>query len=176
MKRARLLAAATAALTVLVLQATLIAPVSQPVPVSLPAVLVGAVALVDGAGTGLAFGFVLGLLADLGSNHPAGVLALCWMGVGIACGTVAARHSVPRGALVTGFYCGIATLASGVVLAVVGDGGASVLGAVAGCLPAGAIDGLLALAVVPLARAFLRADSVRKPHPVFTELAMSGHD
>jgi cell shape-determining protein MreD len=176
MNRARLLAAATAALTVLLLQATLVAPLTQPVPASLPAVLVAAVALVDGAGTGLAFGFVLGLLADLGSAHPAGVLALSWMAVGLACGTVAALHSVSRGALVAGCYCGLATLASGVLLAALGHTGTTLLGAIVGAVPAGALDGALALILVPVARRFLRSESLRRPHPVLTELALSAHD
>jgi hypothetical protein len=37
---------------------------------------------------GLGLGFATGLLADLGSDHPAGVLALCWMAAGYAAGVV----------------------------------------------------------------------------------------
>jgi cell shape-determining protein MreD len=176
MNRARLIAAATAALTALLLQASLVAPLTQPVPVSLPAVLVAAIALVDGAGTGLAFGFVLGLLADLGSPHPAGVLALCWMAVGLACGTVSAWHSIPRGALVTAVACGLATLVGDVILVAVGSSGATLAGAVRGAGPAAAVDGALALVLIPLLRAFLRTDSLRAPAPVFTELSVSAHD
>jgi hypothetical protein len=65
-----------ALLTALLLQATLVGPLAMSVPVSLPAVLVAAVALVDGPATGMSFGFTVGLFADLGSSHPAGVLAL----------------------------------------------------------------------------------------------------
>jgi cell shape-determining protein MreD len=176
MKRARLLAAATAALTALLLQATLVGPLTEPVPASLPAVLVGAVALVDGPGPGLAYGFVLGLLADLGSVHPAGVLALCWMGVGLACGTVARWHTVLRGAAVTGLACGAAALVAGTGLVLLGSSGATLLGALAGAGPAALVDGVLALALVPLVRRFLRTESLRAPHPVFTELAVSAHD
>jgi hypothetical protein len=79
MNRARVAAALAALLTALLLQATLIGPVTMPLPVSLPALLVAAIALVDGPGAGLAFGFAIGLIADLGSEHPAGVLALCWL-------------------------------------------------------------------------------------------------
>jgi cell shape-determining protein MreD len=171
MKRARLVAALTAALTALLLQATLVAPLAQLVPVSLPAVLVASIALVDGAGTGLAFGFALGLLADLGSPHPAGVLALCWMGVGLGCGTVAAWHSIPRGALVTACACGVATLVGDVILVAVGSSGATMLGAIEGVGPAAVIDGALALLLIPLLRAFLRTDSLRAPAPVFTDLS-----
>ena len=83
MTRSRIAAALAGILTVLLLQATLVAPVCTPFAVSLPAVLVAAVALVDGPATGISFGFAAGLMADLGSRHPAGVLALCWLGVGL---------------------------------------------------------------------------------------------
>ena len=172
-KSTRLLAAATAALTALLLQATLIAPLTEPIPASLPAVLVGAVALVDGAGTGLAYGFVLGLLADLGSTHPAGVLALCWMGVGLVCGTVGAHHSVLRGAVAIGVSAGVAALVANVGLAIVGSSGATFLAAVEGAGPAPAIDILIGLAIVPLTRAFLRTESLRAPHPVLSDLSRS---
>ena len=73
----------------------LVGPLTVPVPVSLPALLVAAVALVDGPGVGMAFGFAAGLLADLGSEHPAGVLALCWMAWAWSAGC--ARHPAPYG-------------------------------------------------------------------------------
>jgi cell shape-determining protein MreD len=176
MKRARLFAAATAALTALLLQAALVAPVTQPIPVSLPAVLVCAVALVDGAGAGLAFGFVVGLLADLGSAHPAGVLALCWMGAGLACGTVSIWHSVPRAALLTGVVCGGSAVAASAMLALARSSGASLTGALADALPAALGDAILALVLIPVVRRFLRSESLRAPHPVFTELQVSAHD
>lgn len=171
MNRARYLAAATVALTVLLLQATLVGPMAATVPVSLPAVLVAAVALQDGAGTGLAFGFVVGLLADLGSAHPAGVLALAYMAVGLVCGTVTAWHTVPRGALVAGTTCGLATFAAGVLLTVLGSSGAGLMTDVMTLVPAAIADFVLALALIPIARRFLRTDSLRAPAPVFTELS-----
>ncbi|MGN6609016.1 MAG: rod shape-determining protein MreD [Jatrophihabitans sp.] len=170
MNRARYLAAGTVALTILLLQATLVTPVAHTVPVSLPAVLVAAVALQDGAGTGLTFGFVVGLLADLGSPHPAGVLALAYMAVGLVCGTVTAWHSIPRGALVSGVTCGAATAAATALLAVLGRNGASFETAVLTAVPAAIVDGLLALLLIPLARRFLRTDSLRAPAPVLSEL------
>jgi len=171
--RPRLVAAITVALTALLLQATLVAPVAHSVPVSLPAVLIAAVALVDGAGTGLAFGFVLGLLADLGSNHPAGVLAFSWMVVGLVCGTVNAWHTIPRGAVVTGLTCAGVATAGTLVLALVGSSGATLGGALQWALPAVVVDALLALVLIPLARLFLRTDSLRAPHPVVSELSLS---
>ena len=171
MTRARLVAAITAIITALLVQATLVAPVFAPFPVSLPAVLVAAVALVDGPATGMSFGFAAGLVADLGSRHPAGVLALCWLGVGLVCGAVADRRSVGRDAVTAGTVCGLATIAATLLLALV-HSSATVWDAVRYALPAGLGDIVLALGLVALVRRMLRNDSLRAPHPVYTELAM----
>lgn len=171
MKRSRLLAALAGILTVLVLQATLIGPVFAPYPVALPAVLVAAVAFVDGPATGMSLGFAAGLVADLGSAHPAGVLALCWLGVGLACGTVADRRSVVRDALSAGIVCAAAAVAATLLLALVHNG-PSVTDAVRYALPAGLGDVLLAFALVPLTRAMLRTPSLRAPQPVYTQLVV----
>ena len=173
MNRLRLLLAATSALTALLLQATLIAPLSQPIAISLPAVLVACVAMVDGAGTGLAFGFVVGLLSDLGSAHPAGVLALAWMCVGLFCGTIAAQQSTWRDAVAAGFACGLATLGATLLLVVIGSGGATAFGALVDVVPAAIGDAFVAIVLVPITRAFLRSERLRAPHSVFTELAVS---
>jgi rod shape-determining protein MreD len=173
--RARVVAAITVILTAMLLQATLIAPWTLPVPVSLPAVLVAAVALVDGPGSGMAFGFATGLLADLGSTHPAGVLALTWMGVGLICGVAADRCTVRRDAATAAIICALAGVVAGVLLAVLTSGGVSVGDAFRHAVPAGLGDALLALAVVPLTRAFLRTDSLRAPHPVLSDLDLVGH-
>jgi len=170
MRRTRVFAAMAAILTALLLQATLIAPWSEPVPVSLPAVLVAAVALVDGPGTGLAFGFAAGLLADLGSTHPAGVLAMCWLLVGVSCGLAADRATVRRDAATAALGCALAGALATVLLTVLHSGGATLGAAAAHLLPSLVGDALLALAVVPLVRAFLRTQSLRAPHPVLTEL------
>lgn len=174
MTRARVAAALAAILTALLLQATLVAPLTIPVPVSLPAVLVAAVALVDGPGSGLAFGFATGLLADLGSTHPAGVLALCWMGVGLLCGLAAGRGTVRRDAATAAVICAVASLAATTLLAVVNSGGATVGDGFKYLVPTGLGDALLALAVVPLVRVFLHTDSLRAPHPVLAELELAG--
>ncbi len=86
----RVIAAAAAVITVLVLQAVVVSPVAGMVMVSLPAVLVAALAVEAGPSAGMSVGFAAGLLADLSSRHPAGVLALAWLLLGAGCGMFAA--------------------------------------------------------------------------------------
>jgi rod shape-determining protein MreD len=171
MTRARIVAASTAILTALLLQATVVAPVLAPFPVSLPAVLVAGVALVDGPATGMSFGFAAGLLADLGSQHPAGLLALCWLGVGIVCGRIAQRPSLRRDAITAGVVCGAASSITTVALIVV-HGAGRVTDAVTQFVPTVTGDALLAVAVVALLRRMLRTESLRALHPVYTELVL----
>lgn len=171
MRPARIAAAIASILTVLLLQGTLVGPVTSPFPISLPAVLVAAVALVDGPAAGMSFGFATGLLADLGSHHPAGVLALCWLGVGLACGAISDRRSLPRDALCAGIVCGLASTVATLLLALLSSGG-SVTDAFAHLLPAAFGDAVLAFAVVALVRRMLHADPLRAPHPVYSELAV----
>ncbi len=169
MTRARVAAAMAATLTVLLLQATVIGPATFPWPISLPAVLVATVALVDGPATGMSFGFAVGLVADLGSRHPAGVLALCWLGIGLLCGTLADRRSVRRDALIAGIVCAAAGAAATLLLALV-HAGATMQGTLVQLGPSALGDAVLALAVVPLARRMLAAESLRAAHQVYTEL------
>jgi cell shape-determining protein MreD len=171
MTRARIAAAMAGILTALLLQATLIAPVSAPLPVSLPAVLVAAIALVDGPSTGMSFGFAAGLTADLGSHHPAGVLALCWLGVGLLGGLVADRHTLRHDAVTAGIVCGLAGTLAGLILIMVHRGG-TVRDVVTYALPATGVDVLIAFVVVAVVRRMLSSDTLRAPHPVLTELAM----
>jgi len=171
MTRARVVAALAAMVTALLLQATLVAPATSPWLVSLPAVLVAAVALVDGPAPGMSFGFATGLLADLGSQHPAGVLALCWLGVGLLCGLAADRRSLRRDALTAGFVCGIASIVANALLFVVNTA-ASVSDAVVYAVPTALADALLAVVVLAVVRRMLRTDSLRAAHPVYTELAL----
>lgn len=79
-------------------------------------VLVLAVALVAGASVGMATGFAAGLLADLDSAHPVGVLALCFGLAGFLAGLLDAdsRRSVLRPLLV------VAVGAAGTYLGYVG--------------------------------------------------------
>lgn len=85
----RVFLAAGALLIALVLQGTVLArlplPGGQP---NLVLVLVVAIALLSGASVGMAFGFSAGLVSDLVSDHPAGVLALCFLIVGFGVGLV----------------------------------------------------------------------------------------
>lgn len=159
--RFRVLAAVAALVTALLLQAALIAPLTMAVPVSLPAVLVAAVALVGGPSAGMSFGFTAGLVADLGSSHPAGVLALSWLGLGVVCGLAADRRTVRGDAAVAVLFCALASAIATLLLTVVHADGASAWLAVREAVPAGLGDALLALAVVPAVRAFLRTDT---PH------------
>lgn len=88
MTPARFLLGAASVLTALLLQTTVLARL--PLPGAAPdllLVLVVAFALVEGPGSGMATGFVTGLLADLGSDHELGRLALAYVVVGYLAGT-----------------------------------------------------------------------------------------
>ena len=170
MTRSRVAAAAAVIVTSLLLQATLIGPLTIPVDVSLPAVVVAAVALVDGPATGMSFGFATGLIADLGSSHPAGVLALTWLGLGVLCGKAVDRRSVLGDALTAAILCALASVVAEIVLAIVHAGGANVGRALLYAAPAAVGDFVLALMVVPLARRLLHTEQLRAPHPVITEI------
>lgn len=174
MTRARVAAAMAGIITALLLQATLIGPVTAPVPVCLPAVVVAAVALVDGPATGMSFGFAAGLVADLGSAHAAGILALCWLGVGLVCGMFAQRRTVRRDALWAGIVSGLASSVAALLLVLVHRGGTAA-DAIVYLLPAIGADVVLALGAVALLRRMLRSERLRAPHPVFTELAVGPH-
>jgi cell shape-determining protein MreD len=166
----RIAAAAAAVLTVLLLQATLVAPVTSPLPVSLPAVLVAAVALCSGPGTGMSLGFTAGLIADLGSAHPAGVLALAWLGLGLGCGLLGdPDRRLVKQVLIAGTSCAVVASVVTVLLAVLDSTGTSVGGAAAtalGQLPLTALgDAVLAGAVVAVVGVFLRSAALRPARP-----------
>ena len=162
MTRLRAVAGLAALVTALLVQATLVSPLALPVPASLPAVLVAAVALCEGPGCGIAFGFATGLIADLGSEHPAGVLALCWLGLGLGCGLAAAPRSTAwRDALVAGLGCGAADLVAALLLAGLHADAAGLAGTLRDTAPATLLDALLALPTVVLVRAFLRSGALR---------------
>ena len=174
MTRARVTASAAAILTALLLQATLVGPVTSPSPISLPAVLVAVVALVDGPATGLAFGFAIGLIADLGSPHPAGILALVWMGLGLVCGLVADRRRAARDAVTAGLAGALASCIATVLLVVVHAG--VPLSSAFTQLPLTMLgDVVLALLVFWPVRRMLRTDSLRAPAPVYTDLAVGAN-
>jgi cell shape-determining protein MreD len=148
-------------LTALLIQGTLVVPLTTPMLISLPAVLVAGVALVDGPAAGMSFGFALGLIADLGSRHPAGILALSWLGLGLVAGQLAGRRSVRSDAVVGATLCAITALVTAVLLTVVHADGATVLAGVRTVVPTFLCDALIAIVVFPLARGLLRADALR---------------
>lgn len=167
MTRARIAAAIAALITALLLQATLVGPLTMALPVSLPALLVAAVALVDGPGAGIAFGFATGLVADLGSEHPAGVLALCWLAVGLLCGLCSSSGApVLRDTVVAAAVCGGCGIVATILLAILGSTPMSVDTAMRSGILATFVDATLALALVPLLRFFLHSDTLRAPRPV----------
>ncbi len=164
MTRSRVVAALAAMLTALLLQTTLIAALTMPVPVSLPAVTVAAIALVDGPGAGISYGFVAGLIADLASVHPAGVLALGWLGVGLACGLAANRVSLRRDVAVAALVCALVSGAVTLLLSMLPTDGATAGRVISDFVPTLLGDAALALVLVPIVRVFLRSGSLRSPH------------
>lgn len=179
MTRVRVAAALAAMITALLLQATLLAPLTFPWPVSLPALLVAAVALREGPGSGMSFGFATGLVADLASRHPAGLLALVWLGVGLAGGLLAEHGRVRRDAVVAGALCALAGVESSLAIAVL-SGTASASGTASlarAVLPTLLVSTALGVAVVPLVRAMLGSDALRARRPLDTALlAGVAHD
>lgn len=165
MTRLRVAAAAAAIVTAVLLQATLITPLSTELDVSLPAVLVAAIGLCCGPGTGVALGFGAGLTADLGSTHPAGVLALCWLGTGLIAGLAADRRSLAGDVLHIGVICGVGAAVTTVLLMLVHADGAQ-LSQLPMALPSAVVDALLACGVVPIVRAAVRTEALRAPHAV----------
>jgi len=172
----RLAAAVAGLLTALLLQATLIGPLAFPVPVSLPALLVIVVASYAGPGVGIGLGFSTGLLADLGSDHPAGVQALCLLGAGLVAGKVGGL-AVQRGYRTRGFAALAALIAtgtsaaSGLLLAILGSHEASLSVVVSSLPPVAAADALLGLLLVPVVRRVLRGQGIRAPRPAATVLS-----
>ncbi len=160
----RVAAAMAAILTALLLQAALIAPVTLPVPVSLPAVLVVAVALQTGPGTGMSLGFSAGLVADLGSAHPAGVLALAWLGLGLAGGLLGAgRRARGRQLVLAAVLCAVTSAAATLLLTALGTPGATAFSAGRDLVPAALGDLVLAAVLLPVSRRFLRTAAMRAP-------------
>jgi len=170
--RVRIAAAIAALLSCLAVQAAVIAPLSTSAAVSLPALLVAAVALSDGPGTGIAFGFAAGLVADLGSNHPAGVFALTWMGVGMLCGLAADKTSVRTDAVIATALCAVAASMGTALLTLLKADGATLGLVFREFLPTALGDGLLAIVLVPLVRRALRAELLRAPRVPVVLLGM----
>jgi cell shape-determining protein MreD len=159
----RIATAVAGVVTALLLQATLVAPAAITAQLSLPAVLVAAVALEAGPGTGMCLGFATGLVADLGSSHATGLLALCWLALGIGCGLLAdPRRSAPAQMLLAGLTCALAVALATLGLTVVGEPGGTALGAVRALPPSLLGNVVLAVLIVPITRRFLRSDLLNR--------------
>jgi rod shape-determining protein MreD len=163
MTRVRVVAAIAALLTALILQATVISAVLLPAPVSLPLLLVAAVALREGAGAGIAYGFAAGLITDLGSRHPAGVLALCWMAVGLICGMVADRGSIRRDVLIATVLATASGVVSTLVMVLLHTDGMTGAAGFADLGTAVAANVVIAFVVVPPVRWFLTRETMQAP-------------
>ena len=159
MSAPRALLAAVLVVSAVLAQTTLIAPLHLPYGwPDLVLVVVVAIALAGGATAGMAAGFGGGLLADLLSDHPAGVLALLLCVVGFGCGLLpdGPRRRIPAR---------LAVVAGAAVAAVLGYAGLlAILGSprldwrvIAAYLPgSAAYDVILALIVVPAVSAMYR--------------------
>jgi cell shape-determining protein MreD len=154
----RVIAGAVAVITALLLQAGVVSPVVAPLAVSLPAVLVASVGLMAGPSAGMSVGFSSGLLADLASPHPAGVLALAWLLLGLATGLAGdPRRRLLVSIALAGVAVGVVGLVVVVVLVVVGSPSSPLGTVVPLALPSALGDLGLAALVLPMTRAVVRA-------------------
>ena len=149
-------AAALAILVAVILQAAVLSrlplPGGQP---NLVLVLVIAIGLAGGGSAGLAAGFGAGLLTDVLSDHPVGVLALCFGLAGLLAGLLDA--DVRRSVLLSVVVVAVLTAAVYLTyLGVMGLLGQPVADGVAGVLGTIAYDVVLTPFVVPLVMAVTR--------------------
>lgn len=159
----RAAAAVAALITALLLQATIVGPLSLPSSATLPGLLVAVVAVRSGPATGMTFGFVTGLVADLASNHPAGVLALTWTLLGVVAGlvgTVPGHETRRRAAGAAAVTTTLATVVAGVLLTAAGQAGQGTQ-ALRWSPATLLVELLLAFFLVPVVSAFLRARALR---------------
>ena len=160
----RLIAAVAAIATVLMVQAGLVSALTAPLLVSLPAVFVAVVGVNAGPTVGMTIGFTTGLFADLGSEHPAGVLALCWLALGLGCGVLAeSAYSVRLQLLLITLAAGAASGLAGALLSVLKSPGVDLATVVRLSAPTTALDAMLALLIYGPVRTVLRADGLRAP-------------
>jgi len=174
----RVALAIASVLTMLLVQASLIGPLTFPVPVALPALVVATIGIYAGPGGAMSMGFATGLLADLGSEHPAGVLALCWMASGLLAGIVGGlltqRASGTRPiALAAASIATMSTFVSSLMLVVVGSHADSVSASLRHVIPSFLLHALLALPVVPFVRLLMRRQGVRSPRARYDVIGRS---
>lgn len=129
------------------------------------------IALVKGPRAGMLAGFTTGLLFDLLGTAPIGPGALVFCLVGFAAGSIQ-ENTFAEGWLVPLVVVFFASLTAEVgyvlVLAVLGEGGVTLLGVLGRALPAALYNSLLALLVYPWVARFLRRE---KPMTTFRRLA-----
>ena len=144
------IAVAVAVAVAVVLQSALLARL--PLPGGAPnlvLVLVVAVGLAGGGSAGMSTGFAAGLLTDLLSDHPVGVLALCFAVTGLLAGLLEA--DVERSVLVPVMVVAGATAATYLMyLGLLGLLGRSAAGGIAALPGTVAYDVVLTPFVVPL--------------------------
>jgi cell shape-determining protein MreD len=141
-------------------------PLTAPLAISLPAILVAAVGIEAGPSAGLSVGFSTGLLADLGSQHPAGLLAIAWLFLGTVCGLFAeARRRAARSIAIVTVATTIVSIVVVIGLGLFNAPPFAVGDAIRLTAPTLVGDGVLALLLIPAVRAMLRALRVRAPRP-----------
>jgi rod shape-determining protein MreD len=160
---ARVVLAGAGVVVALLVQAMVVGPLALAVAVSVPAVLVAAVAVQAGPGAGMSLGFCAGLLADLGSDHPAGVLAFGWLLLGVGAGRLTESRRLPAQAVLVGSAAALVSTAVALALSAAGRSGSSLGDVLRGAPYTFAGDAALAVPVVVLTAWCLRT---RAPHPV----------
>ena len=150
------IAATVAVLVAIVLQSAVFARLPLPGgPPSLVLVLVVGIGLAAGPNAGLAAGFGAGLLTDLLSEHPLGILALCFALAGFTAGLLEA--DVQRTVLLPVVVVAVSTAAVYLVyLGVMGLLGRTAADGVAGLAGTVVYDVMLTPFVVPLVAAAAR--------------------
>jgi len=149
-------AAALAVVVAVILQAAVISRLPLPGgPPNLVLVMVVSIGLAAGGSAGLAAGFGAGLLTDVLSDHPVGVLALCFALAGFFAGLLGAdvRRSVLLPVVVVAVASGAVYL---VYLAILGLLGQTVADGAGGVFGTIAYDVVLTPFVFPLVAAVTR--------------------
>lgn len=176
----RALLGLAALLTALLVQATVVSPATMSIPVSVPLVLVLAAAVLAGPSTGIGFGFGAGLLADLASAHPMGLLAFTWLCGGLVAGVFGgvltatagdgapSRRTLPRRialrcdqCLFIGAAAALTSAFAASLNAVLSAAHDPLTRTLLLCLPAGLLDAALAVLVVPAVAAAVNCAALR---------------
>lgn len=152
MTLSRAVLAAPLVLAALVLQTVVVARLHLPYgSPDLVLLVVVALALVGGAGLGMGVGFGAGLVVDLLSDHPAGLLALVLLLVGYTCGHLAegADDTVIASLTAVAAAAVASTLGYAALLGIIGSARLDWLAVAAGLPASVAYDLVLAAFLVP---------------------------